>query len=70
MKLPRDVSGDELTARLGDLGYKPTWQTGSHVRLTRHSKDGAQHTTIPRHSNLKIRHPERHSPRSFGAARN
>lgn len=54
MKLPRDVSGDELTARLGGLGYNPTRQTGSHVRLTRHSEEGAQHTTIPRHRNLKI----------------
>ena len=33
MKLPRDVSGDELGKRLGKLGYEITRQTGSHIRL-------------------------------------
>ena len=35
MKIPREVSGEELIRRLGGLGYKPTRQTGSHARLSR-----------------------------------
>ncbi|MBI3454201.1 MAG: hypothetical protein HY002_00245 [Candidatus Rokubacteria bacterium] len=34
MRLPRDVSGDALARALADLGYRPTRQTGSHLRLT------------------------------------
>ena len=34
MRLPRDVSGDDLAEALADLGYRVTRQTGSHLRLT------------------------------------
>jgi predicted RNA binding protein YcfA (HicA-like mRNA interferase family) len=34
LRLLRDVSGDELARALGDLGYRMTRQTGSHLRLT------------------------------------
>jgi predicted RNA binding protein YcfA (HicA-like mRNA interferase family) len=34
MKLPRDMSGDELARLLGEYGYTVTRQTGSHIRLT------------------------------------
>ena len=34
MKLPRDLSGEELTKALGKLGYVIDHQTGSHIRLT------------------------------------
>ena len=34
MKLPRDMSGEELAQLLGRYGYKSTRQTGSHMRLT------------------------------------
>jgi len=34
MKLPRDLSGDDLAAVLRKLGYQVTRQTGSHMRLT------------------------------------
>ncbi len=34
MKMPRDLSGAELIKRLAVLGYKPSRQTGSHIRLT------------------------------------
>jgi predicted RNA binding protein YcfA (HicA-like mRNA interferase family) len=34
LRLPRDVSGDDLAKALGDLGYRVTRQTGSYVRLT------------------------------------
>lgn len=53
MKLPRDVSGDDLAKRLARLGYQVTCQTGSHMRLTRRN-DGEHHITIPRHRTLKV----------------
>lgn len=34
MKLPRDLSSDDLIKRLSVLGYEITRQTGSHIRLT------------------------------------
>ncbi len=54
MKLPRDVSGEELARLLGKYGYKTTRQTGSHLRLTTTLKGREHHITIPRHSPLKI----------------
>ncbi len=33
MKLPRDLSGDDLARALQQFGYQPTRQTGSHLRL-------------------------------------
>lgn len=53
MKLPRDVSGEELVKRLAMLEYYPTRQTGSHVRLTR-SNDDEHHITVPSHKTLKV----------------
>ena len=32
MKLPRDLSGDDLAKSLGSLGYLLTRQTGAHLR--------------------------------------
>lgn len=54
MKLPRDVSGDELAALLRGYGYEPTRQTGSHLRLTRTGDGQEHHVTIPRHDPLRI----------------
>ena len=54
MRIPREISGEELIRRLGNLGYKPTRQTGSHVRLTRASDKGEHHITVPRHKTLRI----------------
>ena len=34
MKLPRDLSGDQLTKLLRQFGYEVTRQTGSHMRAT------------------------------------
>ena len=34
MRLPRDLSGAQLIEGLRNLGYVPTRQTGSRVRLT------------------------------------
>mgnify|MGYP000923717040 CR=1 FL=1 len=53
MKLPRDLSGDDLARRLGRYGYERTRQTGSHVRLTRKADDREHHITIPLHDPLK-----------------
>ncbi|MDP2983938.1 MAG: type II toxin-antitoxin system HicA family toxin [Candidatus Latescibacter sp.] len=53
MKLPRDVSGDDLIRALSHMGYTPTRQTGSHVRLTT-DHGGVHHITIPLNDPLKI----------------
>ena len=53
MRIPRDLSGTELIARLQRLGYVVTRQTGSHVRLTSQLL-GEHHLTIPRHDPLRI----------------
>jgi predicted RNA binding protein YcfA (HicA-like mRNA interferase family) len=36
MKLPRDLSSEDLCRALKTLGYEVTRQTGSHMRLTTH----------------------------------
>ena len=53
MRLPRDLTGAQLIRALGKLGYKPTRQTGSHVRLTCASP-AQHHITIPLHDPLRI----------------
>ncbi len=54
MKLPRDVSGDELAALLRGYRYESTRQTGSHVRLTRTAEGQEHHVTVPRHDPLRV----------------
>jgi predicted RNA binding protein YcfA (HicA-like mRNA interferase family) len=53
MRLPRGLSGPDLARALKSLGYAPTRQTGSHVRLTTH-KRGEHHVTIPNHPSLRV----------------
>jgi predicted RNA binding protein YcfA (HicA-like mRNA interferase family) len=53
MKLPREISGVELSKLLKKYGYEITRQTGSHIRLTTTQK-GEHHITIPAHKHLKI----------------
>jgi predicted RNA binding protein YcfA (HicA-like mRNA interferase family) len=53
LRLPRDVSGDDLAKALADLGYRLTRQTGSHLRLTTVER-GEHHVTIPRHGALRV----------------
>ncbi len=53
MRLPRDLSADDLAKALADLGYRVTRQTGSHLRLTT-AEGGEHHVTIPRHSPLRV----------------
>ena len=53
MKLPRDLSGNDLARKLRLFGYEVTRQVGSHVRLTT-QKEGQHHITIPANDPLKI----------------
>lgn len=53
MRLPRDVSGQDLAQALATLGYQITRQTGSHLRLTT-EQSGQHHITIPRHDPLRV----------------
>jgi predicted RNA binding protein YcfA (HicA-like mRNA interferase family) len=52
-RIPRDISGYELSKRIGKIGYDITRQTGSHMRLTT-KENGIHHITIPNHSPLRI----------------
>ncbi len=54
MKLPRDLSGEELARLLRQYGYSVTRQTGSHMRLSSNMKGSEHHITIPAHKELKI----------------
>ena len=53
MKLPRDVSGDQLAHAPRHLGYGVSRQTGSHLRLTT-QRCGEHHVTIPRHGAPRV----------------
>ncbi len=53
MKLPRNLSGENLAKSFKSLGYEKTRQTGSHMRLTT-TENGEHHITIPNHDPLKI----------------
>jgi len=53
LKIPRDLSGEELARALRALGYQMVRQDGSHLRLTT-LRDGEHHVTVPNHRALKI----------------
>ena len=53
MRLPRDISGDDLAKALGGYGYQITRQKGSPLRLTT-QRGGEHHITIPRYSPLRV----------------
>jgi predicted RNA binding protein YcfA (HicA-like mRNA interferase family) len=53
MKIPGDISGQELIKYLKPYGYTITRQTGSHIRLST-VQQGQHHITIPNHDPLKI----------------
>jgi len=53
VRLPRDLSGTDLVARLKVLGYEPSRQSGSHIRLTTWLR-GEHHITIPAHDPLRV----------------
>ncbi len=54
MKIPRDISSDNLIQLLKKYDYKITHQTGSHIRLTSNIKGKEHNITIPKHKDLKI----------------
>ena len=53
MKLPRDVSGNQLAKALAVLRYLESRQSGSHIRLSTDVK-GSHHVTIPKHNPMKL----------------
>jgi len=53
MKLPRDLSADDLAKLLARYGYEVTRQKGSHLRLTT-QQQGEHHLTVPKHGFLRI----------------
>lgn len=53
MKLPRDITGNDLAKALRKLGYTVTRQTGSHIRLSAIADD-EHHITVPAHTPLKV----------------
>lgn len=53
MRLPRDISGADLSRRLSRIGYRVTRQTGSHMRLTIEAPT-QHHVTIPKHDALRL----------------
>ena len=53
MRLPRDVSGQDLAHRLRQFGYEVTRRVGSHMRLTTQER-GEHHVTIPAHDHLRV----------------
>ncbi len=52
MKLPRDVSGEELVKALRVLGYQVSRQRGSHMRITT-QMGGEHHEVVPNHSPVR-----------------
>jgi predicted RNA binding protein YcfA (HicA-like mRNA interferase family) len=52
VRLPRDIDGPQLVKALGVLGYEPTRQKGSHIRVTT-LQDGENHEVIPYHRPIK-----------------
>ena len=53
MKLPRDLSGDELVRGLRRVGYEITRQKGDHVYMTTAEGGGEHHVTVPLHNPVK-----------------
>jgi len=53
MRIPRNITGAQLSKSLKRLGYSVTRQVGSHMRLTTSIK-GQHHITVPNHSPIKI----------------
>jgi len=54
VKLPRDLTGEELVQRLARLGYQVERRTGSHVRMVWEGPTGEHAVTIPLHRPLKV----------------
>ena len=53
MKLPRDLDGPDLIKALRVLGYVPTRQKGSHIRVTT-QQNGEHHEVVPNHYPIAV----------------
>ncbi len=53
MKLPRNLSNQDLIKALAILDYQVTRQIGSHIRL-KTEQNGEHYLTIPAHNPLKV----------------
>jgi predicted RNA binding protein YcfA (HicA-like mRNA interferase family) len=53
MKIPRDLSGEQLVRLLRKLDYRIVRQKGSHIRLTT-DEPSEHHLTIPNHDPIKL----------------
>ncbi|MGA8538898.1 MAG: type II toxin-antitoxin system HicA family toxin [Terriglobales bacterium] len=54
MRLPRDLSGHELTRLLQRYGYERTRQVGSHIRLKSSLRGHPHQITVPDHRSLRL----------------
>ena len=55
MKLPRDLSGTEVTRRLArHYGYRVTRSRGSHMTVTLTAGGDQHQVTVPRHREVRI----------------
>jgi predicted RNA binding protein YcfA (HicA-like mRNA interferase family) len=53
MKIPRNLSGDDLVKALRRVGYETSRQTGSHIRMVT-TEHGQHHVTVPNHNPIKV----------------
>jgi predicted RNA binding protein YcfA (HicA-like mRNA interferase family) len=53
VKLPRDLSGQQLAKMLERLGYRFVRQNGSHARFT-HPGPPQAHIAVPMHKQIKV----------------
>jgi predicted RNA binding protein YcfA (HicA-like mRNA interferase family) len=53
VRLPRDLSGQDLVKALANYDYVVDRQTGSNIRLTTHL-NGEHHITVSAHIPLKV----------------
>ena len=53
MKLPRDISGNDLAKSLSRLRYEISHRPCSHMRLTT-QQEGEHHITIPAHDPIRV----------------
>ncbi|MEO8819843.1 MAG: type II toxin-antitoxin system HicA family toxin [Ginsengibacter sp.] len=53
MRIPRDISSNELIKLLKKFGYEISRQKGSHIRLTTFL-EGEHHVTIPNHNPIRL----------------
>ena len=54
MKMPRNISGNDLISYLVSIGFQKVRQTGSHVRLELVVQDELFGITVPLHNPLKV----------------